>query len=333
MSDFWLGIAPEHRIPLAAALFAPLLLWQLRRALAGHGRVMQAEPAARWAVQLLAPVAVYHALLNPLALAGAIAAGWVAVRAAAGRRWRLRAALVAGALLGFAIVDTDQAAMAVALLELAVLALAAPRTVNVAVTVVFGAVTWIGGFVRHDHEGIDRLQAGTIQRGSPVTVAGIDGPALAERTRQATLRYRDPAAARAAGYAPAGRPEGLQVHFDNKRNQADGRTLDPEAPEQLVYAMRDGRALLLGVVYRMPAAGRRGPALPGSSARWHAHDICVGLLPPGFGIVSPFGGCPGLTVAVTAAEMIHVWVVDPPGGPYAEQLSDKWVAARLYGSG
>ncbi|MGI5243445.1 hypothetical protein [Dactylosporangium sp. CA-139066] len=335
MSDFWLGIAPEHRIPLAAALFAPLLLWQLRRALAAHARLLgrpnhaPPDPRARWAVRLLAPVVVYHALLGPLALAGALAAAW----APRGRRWRLRTALVVAALPGFALAGPDQAAMAVVLLELAVLALVAPRTVTVPATVGFGAVTWLIGFAGHDHDGVDRLQAGTIRRGTPTATAGIDGPTLAERTRRATLRYRDPAQARADGYTPAGRPEGLQVHFDNKRNQADGRTLDPEAPEQLVYAIRDGRALLLGVVYQMPRAGSRGPALPGSAAHWHAHDICAGLLPPGFGVVSPYGGCPGLTVAVTAAEMIHVWVVDPPGGPYAESLSDTWVAARLYGSG
>jgi hypothetical protein len=317
MTDFWMGIAPEHRIPLGVALFGPLLVWQLRRA--------NPRPVA----YLVAPVVLYHALLNPFTLAGALAAAW-AVRT---RRWRLWTSLVMVGLLGFALAGPDQAGMAIALVELTVLAMAAPRTVTVPVTVVFGAVAWLVGVAGHDHEGVDRLQAGTIRRGTPENVAGIDGPTLAGRTRQATLRYRDPAAAEADGYTPAARPEGLQVHFDNRRNQGDGRILDPEAPEQLVYAVRDGHTLLLGVVYQMPRAGSRGPALPGSPAQWHAHDICVGLLPPGFGVVSPYGGCPGLTIAVTAAEMIHVWVVDPPGGPYAEQLSDKWVATRLYGSG
>lgn len=130
----------------------------------------------------------------------------------------------------------------------------------------------------------------------------------------ATTRYRDLAAAEADGYRTAGPAEGLQVHFDHKGHQADGRILDPDAPEQLVYAVRGGRSLLLGVVYQMPAAGRRGPAIGGGVTRWHAHDVCVGVLPPGFGVVSPYGGCPGLTLALTVAEMMHVWVVDPPGG-------------------
>jgi hypothetical protein len=53
------------------------------------------------------------------------------------------------------------------------------------------------------------------------------------------------------------------------------------------------------------------------------------LTPPGFGIVSPYGTCPVLTVNLTIAEMIHVWVVDPPGGPYVEHIEDAWVRQLL----
>jgi hypothetical protein len=97
----------------------------------------------------------------------------------------------------------------------------------------------------------------------------------------------------------------------------------------LVYAFGAGRGVLLGVVYQMPVAGADGPAVGGSTTRWHAHNVCVGLLPPGFGPVSPYGGCPYLTASVTIAQMMHVWVVDPPGGPYAEHLDDAWVRALL----
>ena len=65
--------------------------------------------------------------------------------------------------------------------------------------------------------------------------------------------------------------------------------LDPAAPEQLVYAVRGDRTRLLGVVFQVPVAGAPGPAIGGADTRWHAHDVCVSLLPPGFGVVSPFG--------------------------------------------
>lgn len=55
----------------------------------------------------------------------------------------------------------------------------------------------------------------------------------------------------------------------------------------------------------------------------------VPALPPGFGLVSPFGTCPLVSVAVTIPEMIHVWAVPNPGGPYAEGLDDKLVQGLL----
>ncbi len=96
----------------------------------------------------------------------------------------------------------------------------------------------------------------------------------------------------------------------------------------LVYAIEDGRATLLGVVYVMERAGEPGLAPGGPITRWHAHNLCVSLAPPGIGIVTPFGGCPPLSITVTIAEMMHVWVVQPPGGPYAEGVDQAW--ARDY---
>ena len=324
MADFWAGIAPEHRLPLAAMLFAPLLAWQLRRIAPWRTE----DPPARWAAHLLAPVVLFHALVGPVDLIGAAAAGWVGLRIVTGRRWRTPAALVMPVLVAVNVV-ADQARMGAALLELAVLALAAPRIVTVLVTVVFGTAAWGVGLARHQHDGVDRLQAGFIRRGVAPDGGTVDGAALAAKTKAAAVRYREPAAAVADGFEPAGRPEGLKVHYESRANQDDGRTLDPEAPEQLVYAVRGGQALLLGVVYQLPVAGARGPAIDAAGASWHAHDVCAGLLPPGVGVVSPYGGCPGTMLSVTFAEMIHVWVVDPPGGAYAEDLDESWVAAKL----
>jgi hypothetical protein len=118
----------------------------------------------------------------------------------------------------------------------------------------------------------------------------------------------------------------VDVHLENKAFKSDGRVLDPQRPEMLVYAISGGRATLLGVVYLMERAGQAGPEPGGPITRWHAHNLCLTLLPPGFGAVSPFGGCPPLAVAVTIPEMMHVWVVDNPAGPFAEGLDKAWVA-------
>jgi hypothetical protein len=134
-------------------------------------------------------------------------------------------------------------------------------------------------------------------------------------------------AALAAGFEMPWRATGPDVHMDNKANKSDGRVLDPERPETLVYAIEGGRATLLGVVFVMERAGMPGPEPGGPITRWHAHNICLTLLPPGFGIVTPFGTCPALAVNVTIPEMMHVWVVDNPDGPYAEGLDKTWVRA------
>jgi hypothetical protein len=260
--------------------------------------------------------------------------------------------------------EADQLGLATALVELVTLGLClvpalGPRwtvrrllvrplaaTAFVLATLLTGTVVWVVFAVQHDDHNVGaepagheheayaaRAQSGIILRpGSaepPTEAQQRAAAALAVATRAATVRYRDYHAALADGYRPSTPLAGLQVHFEKKANQADGRVVDPLAPEMLVYAADAGRIALLGVVYQMPRAGEPGPAVGGSSTRWHAHNICVTLLPPGFGPVSPYGSCPFASFAVTIAEMIHVWTVEPPGGPYAEHLDDAWVRALV----
>jgi hypothetical protein len=215
-------------------------------------------------------------------------------------------------------------------------------------TLLVGVVVWIVFATGHDegHTGLGahhehashlaRAQAGIVMRpaGPPPTLEQARAAAtLAARTTAAVARYRDHRVAEADGYRPTGRLAGLQVHFENKAHQRDDRLLDAEAPEMLVYAAEHGRILLLGVVYQLPTAGTPGPAIGGSTTRWHAHNVCVTLLPPGFGVVSPFGGCPYTAYALTIPEMMHLWTVDPPGGPYVDHLGDAWVRSQLAISG
>jgi hypothetical protein len=97
----------------------------------------------------------------------------------------------------------------------------------------------------------------------------------------------------------------------------------------LVYARERGRAALLGVVFQMPRAGQRGPQVGGASTPWHSHNICIGLLPPAFGAVTPYGNCPFLTAQLTIGEMMHVWVVDNPAGPFADGLAPAYARQIL----
>jgi len=196
-----------------------------------------------------------------------------------------------------------------------------------------GSVGAIGhtGDHAHEHDHAARAQAGVIMRPiadhHPTLTQQQEADRLAVATREATQRYATLDAAVAAGYEVPNPGTGTGVHMDNKKFKNDGRVLDPERPETLVYSIEGGRATMLGVVFVMERAGRAGPEPGGPITRWHAHKICLTLLPPGFGIVTPFGTCPALSVNVTSPEMMHVWVIDNPSGAFAEGLDDTWVRA------
>lgn len=191
-----------------------------------------------------------------------------------------------------------------------------------------GGVAHVGD---HDHGHAARAQAGVIMRPArqelPTVEQATAADELATATRLATARYRNLADALAAGYELPQPGTGTDVHLEHKAFQKDGRTLDPQRPEMLVYAIEGGRATLLGVVFVMERAGEPGPEPGGPVTRWHAHNICLTALPPGFGIVTPFGSCPALSLSVTTPEMMHVWVVDSPAGAFAEGLDEAWVRA------
>lgn len=180
----------------------------------------------------------------------------------------------------------------------------------------------------HGHDA-DRGQAGMIM--APVenatpTAAQIEAAdEIAAQTKAALARYTDIRAAIAAGYEPSVQSTGLRVHLENKAYENDGRVLDPQHPEMLMYAIADGRATLLGAVFQMPRAGMPGPTPGGPITRWHAHDVCLTLLPPSYEVVDVYGTCPLFSVALTVGEMMHLWVIDHPGGPFNDDSPDSWI--------
>jgi hypothetical protein len=263
--------------------------------------------------------------------------------------------------------EPDQVGIATALDELLVLAIAltGPATRRfaraassagiIASIMIVGTTIWIGSFVAHqasdldadlsaggsplaashhdhEHDHAARAQAGIIMR--PLadhhpTAAQIQAAEqLATATKETVARFADIHTALAAGYQLSGIASGTEVHLENQADKNNSsHILDPAHPQALVYVIADGKASLLGAVYRMPFAGRPGPTPAAAITRWHAHNICLTALPPGAGLASPFGGCPALSVSVTMPEMMHVWTVDNPGGPYAEGIDQKWALA------
>lgn len=189
------------------------------------------------------------------------------------------------------------------------------------------------------HEHLARAQAGVIMRPlggdhHPSAAQAAAAARLEAATKESVRRFARLADALAAGYElPLTGRSGTDVHLEHPGHRADGAVLDPARPEMLVYAVEDGKAALLGVVFVMDRAGAPGPEPGGPVTRWHAHNLCISLAPPGIGIVTPYGGCPALSFAVTVPEMMHVWTAGPPGGAFAEGVDEKWAREYLHSNG
>jgi hypothetical protein len=360
-------VVPGARVVRAHAVLGVPWAVRLRTGCAAAGtgeRWAAALLAVAGVIHLGLPLGHGGAVATVLFLGSGAAYCWLALRVLGGRRWRgVAVALVLATLVAYLVnlargEEADQVGLATALVELAALGLAVGTRRRVGAvallmvtSVLFGVASWLSalaghaiedaragasggsaGGAGHHHHGqhLARAQAGVIMRpGASGTTASQQRAAadVLAAVRAATAKYGDVAAALADGYRPDKQGDGLDVHFENKERSGDGVVLDPTRPEMLVYARAGARAALLGVVFRMPKAGQRGPQVGGASTTWHTHNICVGPLPPGFGLVTPYGTCPFLTAQVTLPEMMHVWVVDSPAGPFTDSLP-KEVAQR-----
>ena len=154
---------------------------------------------------------------------------------------------------------------------------------------------------------------------SPAPAQRAAAQDLRVRTVRAIQRYRDIRLAYADGYVPANQSDAPLQHLINPAYLAAGRTLDPERPESLVYSGISFRPVLLGAMYIMPP-GQPGPEVGGALTTWHDHaDLCF---TPGGGIsghVGPRGCAPG-SALVASPQMLHVWLVDNPAGPFATDV-------------
>jgi hypothetical protein len=171
----------------------------------------------------------------------------------------------------------------------------------------------------HDHHDVPNLP--DVSKATAEQTATAKG--LLDETIAATSAYRDPAAATKAGFdvqaawdrkqkkvAATGRTPkkaGVgMVHVPNRANRTDGKVLDPNAPETLVYThAADGTFHLVGVMFT--AEKKTPPTSYQPYVRWHTHEGCIG---GGLAKAKPVDGvCAKGTTARTSGAMTHVWFV------------------------
>jgi len=152
---------------------------------------------------------------------------------------------------------------------------------------------------------------------------------LYDETKAAILPYADWRRAWAAGYRPGDQGNLPSTHWMNQAYTKGGYVLDPRHPQGLVYANTKHDPVLLGAMFQMPKLNEFGPDPGGPLTAWHQHEnICVTPLGFEFSLMTPFGVCPFGAVDISAAPMLHVWIVDnPKGGPFAVDLDPDVVKA------
>ena len=145
---------------------------------------------------------------------------------------------------------------------------------------------------------------------------------LLAQTKAAAVRWASLDVAKADGFrAITPVLNGLQ-HWHNQRFFTDGEVLDPQAPEELIYASTSRGPVLVAVMYLMERLDEPGPQIGGPLTVWHDHeDLCfsadgtvVGFHRP------PRRTCPPGSVNQRTPEMLHVWLVDNPAGPFAAEM-------------
>ena len=153
-----------------------------------------------------------------------------------------------------------------------------------------------------------------------VTEAELEAATLlVADTKTGVARFEDLEAAKADGYYQVAPPRNGLVHYLNSAYNRDGRILDPERPESLIYLdLTDGTWMLVGAMYRMPVPDQPGPRVGGPLTAWHSHNnLCraEGRVVA----VAVDGACPKGELGATP-EMLHVWLVENPDGVFSDDM-------------
>jgi hypothetical protein len=160
---------------------------------------------------------------------------------------------------------------------------------------------------------------------APATAAQVIAAAqLIKQTEASLVRFRNVQAAFAAGYTYILRTNGEEHLLYDGGNPAYAG-LNPQDPSSLVYAINvpHHAPILLGAMY-IENGTTNGPQIGGGLTRWHSHlVVCEGgrQTIAGFGVQLRDSCNPATFTDQYTSQMLHVWVVPYPGGPFSDDLS------------
>ena len=115
-------------------------------------------------------------------------------------------------------------------------------------------------------------------------------------------------------------------HFVNVEFSLDDEILNPDRPEYLMYYKTDEGMQLVGYMYFVRQLGEQGPQPGGPHTVWHYHQFEIPGCLDRMQMFSAKEGPDGLfcergeMVGNESPEMLHVWFVNHPEGPYATSM-------------
>ena len=347
-------IAPDHAIGLYVGLLAlplALIAIQLRRPRDVSGTVLGASVLMAISGGIHLGLVLTHrkeTIIAALFVMNGVA--YLALSQLYSWRWwrPASAALITMTLFGYlgyivlGLDTPDQVALATKLLELTALGfvlvpVAGERpwrrrrwgTLAVAVpllTVVTISVAWIDALARPDTQHVH--VGAVLQQTNDVATPEQEAAAkqLYDQTVVAIAPYGDWHKAWDAGFRPGGSQSLPSTHWMNQRNVDAAYVMDSKHPQGLVYANSKHGPVLLGAMFQMKNIGNFGPDPGGPLTAWHQHEnICFTPFGFEFSLMTPTATCPLGAIDITASPMLHVWIVDNPGGPFAVDIDEKVV--------
>ena len=108
-------------------------------------------------------------------------------------------------------------------------------------------------------------------------------------------------------------------HYRNDEYWRDDVILDPDRPEYLMYYPLHGKPHLAGFMFYTRSRDEWGPQFGGPLTLWHHHIWRHKHCLP-WDLVAPDGSCLEGAPTHSTFEMIHVWLIDRPEGPFATSM-------------
>ena len=180
-------------------------------------------------------------------------------------------------------------------------------------------------FTQHGGESAIELTR-TAKHEAPAPAELLAAAQLLENARKAASHFADySAAVTRGGYTISiGESHNLFHHVFNPDYMADGRSLDPDRPESLLYYRTPHGMKLVSLMF-IERPGARGEQIGGGLTRWHYHPVvefCMDAqgIPRIYAEKRLKGGCPEGMHNGPTPEMMHVWLVDNPYGAFAHEM-------------